>query len=157
MAIVPLGKRPSRRNVSGRLKKLVPSNVSPLELTEALAERLHVRVQETLKEGRDRIDLSRTQAEELCYALSLLLEQVHYIHEELYPQHAAATLTDHALHDYDRWKDMYLSQRRRYRELAVKFAQYGSVLSPEATEEMFERLDARLIREVFKAREHRGP
>lgn len=152
MAIIPLGKRPSKRNVTGRLQKLVPSDVSPIELTEALAERLHVRIQENIKEGRDRIDFSRIQAEELCYALSLLIEQVHNIHDELYPHYAAKTLTDYAMHDYDRWKDMYLSLRKRYREMALKFTKYGSVLSEEQTLAVFEELDNRLIREVFKKR-----
>jgi hypothetical protein len=146
----------SNRNVTGRLKGLVKTDLSPLELTEALAERLHVRVQESIEEGRDRIDLSRVQAQELCHALSLLIEQVRWAQDELFPQHAAETLTNHALRDYDRWKDMYLSLRQRYRELAFKFVRVGSTLSPEQTEVMFEELDRRLVTAVFRKREPRG-
>lgn len=146
----------SNRNVTGRLKGLVRTDVSPLELTEALAERLNVRVQESIKEGRDRIDFSRVQAEELCYALSLLVQQIQWAQDELFPQHAASTLTNHALRDYDRWRDMYLSLRKRYRELAFKFVNVGSTLSPAATEVMFEELDRRLVNAVFKKRERQG-
>lgn len=145
----------SNRNVTGRLKGLVRADVSPLELTQALAERLHVRIQESLKEGRDRIDFSRVQAEELCNALSLLIQQVQWAEDELFPQHAADTLTNHAMRDYDRWKDMYLSLRKRYRELAFKFVSVGSTLSPDKTEIMFEELDRRLVTAVFRVRERR--
>lgn len=154
MAIV-YGRVPSHRNVTGRLTSLVDSDLSPVELSQALAEKLNVRVQEAIKQNRDRIDLSRVQAEELCYALSLLIEQMEWASHELFPKHASATLTNFAIRDYDRWKDLYKALRRRYRDLATKFTQFHSVLSEEKTTALFEQLDKRIITEVFRARERR--
>ena len=138
------------RYVSGRLKRLNKSDVSPLELTRALAERLNVRIEECVKENRTNITISKIQARELCMALSLLIKELEDAEETLLPQRAADSLTNLAVKDFNRWRKLYEQQRLRYRELALRFVNTHSILSQADTTALFERLDNQLIKRAFK-------
>ena len=123
------------------LKKLTKQELSPLDLTRALAERLNVRIEECAKENRNEITISKTQARELCMALSLLIKELEDAEDTLLPQHAAAAMTSVALRDFDRWHVLYDQQRLQYRDLALRFVRSNSLLSEEDTIALFEKLD----------------
>ena len=143
------------RYVSGRLKRINKTELSPLELTRALAERLNVRIEEyntaTSNNAKYRnILISKTQANELCMALSLLIKELEDAEETLLPRRAADSMTNVSMQDFHRWKQLYKGQRRRYRELALRFTRTNSILSESDTEALFEELDNRIIKEILK-------
>ena len=131
----------NERRVTTHLKKLTKQELSPLELTRALAERLNVRIEECAKENRNELTISKGQGRELCYALSLLIKELEDAEDTLLPQHAAAAMTSVALRDFDRWRVLYDQQRLQYRDLALRFVQSNSLLSEEDTIALFEKLD----------------
>ena len=135
---------------SGRLKRINKSELSPLELTRALAERLNVRIEECVKENRSNITISKIQARELCMALSLLIKELEDAEETLLPQRAADSMTNVAMQDFQRWKQLYEQQRRRYRDLVLRFTRAHSILSEADTVALLTELDDRIIEHTLK-------
>ena len=138
-------KKPRTRRSTRTLRKLSDDKASPIEVVEALAERLDDRLayhEQRLVRG-EKVLLNMVALTELRQMLYLLVAQVHHWKEEVWPKASAGILATKALSTFTDYRLMYEASERKYRDLVKFMATNKSLMSEEQVERMLSRMEER--------------
>ena len=136
-------KKPRTPKSKKTLKKISNDKASPIEIVEALAERLDDRLayhEQRLRRG-EKVTIHLVGLRELRQMLFLLVAQVRHWQQEVWPKAGASILADAALGEFTNYRVLYEESEKKYQDLIRFMVKTKSMLTEDQVEALLDRLE----------------